>query len=650
LSSSQYINKNQNIEVLLHVQNRDELNALYQKFFEEINPLDYELIETCKYTMSLPSQYYTEYGLWMKVGWALRNINNLLFILWITFSSKWENFVVSDISIHYEKWLSFNMNDSKGLTRRSIMHWSKIDNYEEYATIRRNSVEYHINESLCYSKCSDVDIAKILFEFFKDEYVCVSIGGQIWYQYSGHHWKLIEQGTSLRQHISTELRHIYRELLHKKSKQAEADYNEGKKDEADKKNKICDKIQEVYKKLGTTTDKNHIMREAQELFYDSEFLGKLDENPYLLCFNNGIFDFSENVFRDGKPEDCISKTTKNNYIDSKHFTEKQLTIADEIRVFMRQLFPLSDIHDYFWEHLASTLLGNAAVQTFNMYNGKGRNGKSIMTKLMGLVLGEYKGDVPLSLITEKRVSVGGVSPEIVKLKGIRYAVMQEPSKGQRMNEGMMKQLTSGQDVLTGRAPYMTNMIEFVPQFKLVVCCNELMEINSQDYGTWRRIRVVDFMSLFTETPVQGDVEKPYQFKEDANLDKKFLEWKEIFLSLLLDIAKKTHGKVTDCPRVLSASNEYKNNLDYISMFMDEYIVADTKGRVDKKDLNYTFNTWFSQLYGEKGCPPIKELYARFNTKYGKTLSSQPWKGIKLHKEEQSLHDENDEKEDEKEDF
>jgi phage/plasmid-associated DNA primase len=227
--------------------------------------------------------------------------------------------------------------------------------------------------------------------------------------------------------------------------------------------------------------------------------------------------------------------------------------------------------------------------------------------------------------------------------------MQEPSKGQRMNEGMMKQLTSGQDVLTGRAPYMPNMIEFLPQFKLVVCSNELMEIKSQDDGTWRRIRVVDFVSLFTETPVSGDVEKPYQFRVDVSLDEKFKAWKEIFLSMLVDVAARTKGHVTDCARVLASSREYKNDLDYISTFMDEFVMQDPKGRLEKRDLSYSFHKWFMELYGDKGCPTNKELYAHFNNKYGKTTASQSWKGIVLRKVEESLvSNDDDDDEDEHE--
>ena len=63
-----------------------------------------------------------------------------------------------------------------------------------------------------------------------------------------------------------------------------------------------------------------------------------------------------------------------------------------------------------------------------MYVGIGQNGKSVLVNLMEQVLGDCKGDVPLSLLTQQRVKIGGVSPELVELKGVRYALIQEPSK------------------------------------------------------------------------------------------------------------------------------------------------------------------------------------------------------------------------------
>ena len=112
------------------------------------------------------------------------------------------------------------------------------------------------------------------------------------------------------------------------------------------------------------------------------------------------------------------------------------------------------------------------------------------------ILGDYKGEVPLQLITDKRSMIGRATPEVAQLVGIRYAVIQEPSKGDSINEGPLKEITGG-DKLTARALY-KNSFSFQPQFKLVVCTNTLLDVKSNDDGTWRRIRVCDFMSKFAD--------------------------------------------------------------------------------------------------------------------------------------------------------
>ena len=46
--------------------------------------------------------------------------------------------------------------------------------------------------------------------------------------------------------------------------------------------------------------------------------------------------------------------------------------------------------------------------------------------------------------------------------------MDEPSAGDELNEGIMKQMTGG-DEMEGRAMYAKKMLEFVPQFELTCC-------------------------------------------------------------------------------------------------------------------------------------------------------------------------------------
>ena len=79
------------------------------------------------------------------------------------------------------------------------------------------------------------------------------------------------------------------------------------------------------------------MREAMEIFFDKDFIKNMDSNPYLLCFTNGVFDFKLKEFRQGYPQDYITKTTGIPYI--KYDYDENKETADELITFMEQLFP-----------------------------------------------------------------------------------------------------------------------------------------------------------------------------------------------------------------------------------------------------------------------------------------------------------------------
>ncbi len=70
---------------------------------------------------------------------------------------------------------------------------------------------------------------------------------------------------------------------------------------------------------------------------------------------------------------------------------------------------------------------------------------------------------------------------------------------------------------------------------MVLTCNVLPDINASDRGTWRRVRAVEFKSVFTDQPDPND---PFQFQIDEQLDDKIDTWKEPFMFLLL----KEHAK------------------------------------------------------------------------------------------------------------
>lgn len=607
------------------ITSHSELAMAVEVMLNMLEPKEYEIRETHYYTMALPSQYYDPYDKWLRVGLALHNTNDKLFLTWMLFSAKSAKFSYTNIMTHYETWCNFPYSPD-GLTRRSIMYWAKNDCPEDYTRLRNETIDNFIHQTICNETTNDastdVDLATVLYTIFKDRFVCVSVKDNQWYEFEKNRWVECDQGNSLRALISKDMHDIYtkkhREIM---------DLTSGldpTSDQYTSARKRSRRIVDICTKLKTTSFKNNIMREVREQFYDKDFIDKIDTRPELLCFKNGVIDFTHKIFRRGQPDDNLSKTTKIDYISLD--AEKHRTLIGEINDFMAQLFPEEELRTYMWEHLASTLIGTNREQTFNIYIGGGSNGKSKLIELMSAVLGEYKAVLPITAVTQKRAMIGGASPELAVLKGVRYAVMQEPTKGDRINEGILKEITGGDD-MTARALF-KNTISFVPQFKLVVCTNVLFDIKSNDDGTWRRIRLCPYKSKFCEEPKTDDPEEPYQFLIDKNLDVKIKLWVNVFMAMLVKKAFETDGKVKTCAAVTASSNKYRNTQDYLSEFLrDKIRPADEDTYIKKTEVYEEFKKWYIVQHG-KNIPKGNELYDYMTKKFGK-LTTKGWRKCRV---------------------
>jgi P4 family phage/plasmid primase-like protien len=591
--------------------------------------------ETHEYTQILPEKYYKpgSHLLNRKVAFALKHTDDRLFLSWVMLRSKASDFDFGSIPNLYNEWkLHFNKRPD-GVTKASIMYWAKQDAPEDYKKVKDNTIAQYIEDTIF--EAGDWDYAMVLYHLFKDKYVCSSITNKKWYVFNKHRWEK-DEGQRLRMAISKDLFELYSE---KQSQYlAEAQHYEASDENHEKFQRKIKKIAEICIKLKKTNDKNNIMREAMEIFFDKDFTKNMDSNPYLMSFTNGVFDFKSKEFRDGYPQDYITKTTGIPYIPFDQ--EKFGNLPNEIMTFMEQLFPQQDLCKYMWDHLASVLIGIKKEHVFNIYRGSGSNGKSILTDLMSQCLGDYKGTVPITLVTDKRSSIGGATPEVMQLKGVRYAVMQEPSKDSIINEGIMKELTGG-DPLLGRALYCDSEI-FDPQFSLVVCTNALFEIKSNDDGTWRRMKLVDFLAKFiSEGEIHTDDTK-YVFPKDKSLKEKLPKWAPVFISMLIKRACETEGEVKDCPEVVAASTKYRQSQDAISGFItDKIIKAENQYGVNQTSLNNAFKEWFQMNYGNRKAPKLSELIEAMNKKFGnKNTKSNKWHNIKI-KEDEDMEGEDD---------
>ncbi len=588
------------------------LQKLINKMLTELTHQEYKVKEAHEYTQVLPEKFYEpgSHVLNTQVALALKHTDERLFLSWVMLRSKASDFEYSTIPDLLKRWNSYFREKENGVTIRSIIYWAKEFNREGYEKVRNETCEAHIDYTIFNP--TDYDLAKILHYMFKDKYVCSDMKSKTWYIFKNNRW-ILDRGQGLRLAISTDMYSIYDRKYNKLVEEAMGlDTTDSKQENLQKKIK---KINEVKTLLKKTSDKNNIMREAMDIFFDHDFSRLIDTNPWLICFKNGVVDLKEKIFRAGLPSDYITKCTNIDYHEYNEETNKDT--SNEIIDFMNKIFQDPSLNQYMWDHLSSVLIGENINQTFNIYHGRGSNGKSMLTDLMFMTLGEYAGTVPVSLITEKRPGIGGTSSEIMQLKGLRYAVMAEPKKGDKMNEGIMKQLT-GDSTISGRALYCDSET-FMIQFHLVVCTNTLFEMSSHDDGTWRRIRVCDFETKFYDSE-DWNQEKvnallknktyKYMVQKNKHLKDKMKKWTEVFASMLVKRAFENQGNVRNCQAIKDRTDEYKRDSNYIQRFVEEHIESDPE-KTDKKlqltDVHEDFKIWYKDHAPGERAIKIDEL-------------------------------------------
>jgi phage/plasmid-associated DNA primase len=600
----------------------------------------YALCDLYKYVMALSSDYYGpgSFVKWLNVGWALKVTNEQLFVVWVAFSAQSPTFRFEDVADMLARW---NAAKNTGYTSASIKYWLNEENPEKYKEIHTKSANSRIRALITsggsVDPCGDVDQARLLFDLYGDFHVCVSIRKNAWFSFKNHRWEIDEEGSQLRSKIDIIHSKFLEYEIELKLKQtaigvtANAMLNpKDKNPEYEKLQKTIDGIQRAAKKLNETGKRKNIMVECKELFYHRKFMDKLDVNPMLFCCKNGVVDLEQKRLRPGRPDDYISISCNNNYLPEL-LNESTNPLVADIRSFFSNIYPIEDTREYVWDHLASVLFGDAC-QTFHIYWGGGSNGKTKIMELMTMAMGEYGHTVPISAICDERAKVGSVSPEIVELRGIRWGTMFEPSQRTTVEEGPFKQITGG-DPLTGRHLWVGETVTFKPQVTIVVCSNYDLQFRTTDHGTWRRVRKIPHIALFTEEAPDGS--KPYQVKADLDISAKFKDWVDTFVSLLVQRAFRTGGKVEFRQTIRQATVKMRQGQDMISEFVGSRIAVELPLAggfgVTKAQITAEYTNWFKENYGGVvRKTDITNLHEHITQQFGEfCTATSAWRGIRL---------------------
>jgi len=566
-----------------------------------------QLVEECL----LPTRA-ENYEDWIKLGWTLRNIDFRLLDTWINFSRVSNKYVEGEC----QKMWNRMKNDTLGMG--TLRWWTRNDNPKQYEAILRNNVEILIDKCIG-SDGAHYDIAMVIHTIYKDRYRFTS--KDTWYMFADekHKWVRSKEGLKLRNILSTDIcsRFMRRSMYWtEKARSAEDDDSREKCESKSK------KLLTISVKLKTAGYKDSVLKECKELFTDENFEELLDSHAHLLGFENGVYDLRMGEFRDGLPDDYISFSTNRHYVDFDKNSEE----AKEIEKYLSQVFVNENVRKYMKDIMACMIDGGIRQEKFYIYTGNGSNSKSALLNLVQKAIGDYYCILPIALLTQKRAASNSAQSELERTKGRRIAVMQEPGENEKLNIGLMKELSGGDRIMT-RALF-KEPIEFRPQFKMIMTCNELPEVPSDDGGTWRRIRVIEYKSKFTDSP---DPNNPLEFPLDGELLDKFEKWADIFISMLIH----HHGtmdfkKIHEPEEVRLATEGYKKNNDLIGQYINERLEKDeeSKDRVIVTKLYGDFRGWAFNIVPKGKLPDRNQFRANVEKVFGVyPTNGKGWKGI-----------------------
>ena len=578
----------------------------------------------------LDDSFSIERDKWMYVGWILYNIykgDQKGYNRWLVFSQRcMEKYKES---VCREEW---NKMQIKNMSLGSLKHLARESNPVEYDRVVKKFAKKYT------SKCTEsamthYDVAKMLYNIYEDLFVCANVAKNIWYEFDDGIWKPCNDGVHLRNKISTTIVEQIISIKETVFQNAKSNMGQQTSFKTEDREKLRS-IDMLLKQLKMTPFKKNVMAEAKDLFFDPYFIEKLDSNENLFAFRNGVLRISydkENeknvfVFEKSAPEHYLSLRSPVSYDPTLTFDHPKVQAVND---FFEKIFPNERIRKYFLELNSYIFRGGNSQKKVQVWSGVGDNGKSITEKMIEKLLGPYCVKFPSSLITGKRSQSGQASPELARAGcGQRFAFLQETSKKETVNVGMLKEL-SGNDTFFARGLFKEGR-DMTPMFKLCLVCNEPPKVEDAqtDQATWNRIRVIPFESKFVEDAPISRKEQTEQklFPIDRQFDEKIPDLLEGLVFLLLSEFSRVGKQIYEPEEVTLATQVYKNKNDYFGIFTGEKIRNDENESTTINELYIVFKDWFKEANENSVMPSKQEVKDYFTRFWGQPENGIRWKG------------------------
>lgn len=513
---------------------------------------------------------------WYQIGKCLCGIDDRMFNMWIGLN----NIEKEKCSILWEKMKPSNF------TIGTLYYFAFRDSPSDYLKMKKNNIKKLIEH---ISISSHYTIAQIISEKYKFTYRCGSISTKdnIWYKFDNHRWIKIDGTSELSKIISVELTEEF-------TKYQIRAYDLAKEASGYEKEKYCNSGSLYFKiieKFNISGFKQGVISECANIMYDPNFPKNLDKNNYLICFDNGVYDLHAGIFRDGYPDDYISTSVGYDYIEY----DENNKITKSIMNFFKKIQPEEEMREYLLALLSSCLMGSEFDSNFYIFTGN--NGKNKVMELMKYTFGNLFKTISS---TDKEISY----TQTVRICSIN---------SEYDNDISIKNIV-GNCLMNGIRP--------------LLVCDYPPNINSTDDYFIKKINIVPFLNNISDNDSFSDEIQINVYNSEHhlwfgdNLDKKFINWKETFMSMLIHcfnkyksfneyewMKPKMHTMIVRPELVIQATQKYQKECDIFQNFIDEYLekTEDSKDMISCHTLYSAFNHWFRENYSQRPDKNTRDL-------------------------------------------
>ena len=433
--------------------------------------------------------------------------------------------------------------------------------------------------------------------------------------WGGHHW--IEDDFDMAAQRIEDVCELYLRLA--ESMQAEA-AEETDKNERAKIEGLASAVLRRVSQLRDTPGQDKLLQMLRRIRDPLVVLPKqIDQQHYVKACPNGVIDLRTGELRPGRPDEYILNAIVTEY--DPELLRKDDPCPETNRFLLSSMDGDQELVDFIWRLLGYGLITERRDHIFTiMWGEHGRNGKDTLIKLVTHVLGQtLSGDVPVEMFLQMQQTrnSSAPSPDVLALRGMCVAWINEAEEGQRFALAKLKKLTGG-GYITARGLQDKLQTTWLQTHLPIMTTNELPKAKADDAAFWARAVLIKWPLSFVERP-----EQPYERPADKDLNEKIgAEAKGVLARMVRGSMEYLRDGLKIPDKVREWTREQRASWDDVGLFLSEWCISESHQanpanytlKVNATDLHEAFCIWYARYRDRRYSISAKKFAEALNKK------------------------------------